>query len=167
MPWKKEPTVWKNYHKISIYLKNILEIIHQIIRDTTLEIIFPVKHIWGHVCQRPVSRAGSSNSIPQYLWGVISCPCPWYLLLGHKSFLWSRTSPTPTPSPHPRPHPTPTPTPFMSMIHHNSIIQHLKHVPNWNHFVYFFAQQSELVSQLTFHNGSDVFVPAREEGISV
>ena len=27
-----------------------------------------------------VSRAGTSNYIPQYLCDVITCPCPWYLL---------------------------------------------------------------------------------------
>ena len=41
--------------------------------------------IWGQVCQKQVSRAGTNNYIPQYLWGVITCPCPWYLLLAHKS----------------------------------------------------------------------------------
>ena len=44
--------------------------------------------IWGLVCQRQVSRAGTSNYIPQILWDVITCPCPWYLLLTHKSILW-------------------------------------------------------------------------------
>ena len=29
------------------------------------------------------SRAGTSNYIPQILWDVITCPCPWYLLLTH------------------------------------------------------------------------------------
>ena len=37
------------------------------------------------VCQNHVSRAGTSNYIPQYLWDVITCPCPWYLLQAHKS----------------------------------------------------------------------------------
>ena len=32
-----------------------------------------------------LSRAGISNYIPQYLWDVITCPCPWYLLLVRKS----------------------------------------------------------------------------------
>ena len=41
--------------------------------------------IWGPVCQKQVSRAGSSNYIPQILWDVITCPYPWYLLLAHKS----------------------------------------------------------------------------------
>ena len=35
--------------------------------------------------KKQVSRAGSSNYIPQYLWDVITCPCPWYLLLTNKS----------------------------------------------------------------------------------
>ena len=37
-------------------------------------------HIWGVLYQKQVSRAGTSNYIPQYLWDVITCPCPWYLL---------------------------------------------------------------------------------------
>ena len=36
--------------------------------------------IWGVLCQKQVSRAGTSNYIPQILWDVITCPCPWYLL---------------------------------------------------------------------------------------
>ena len=30
---------------------------------------------------KQVSRAGTSNYIPQYLWDVITCPSPWYLPL--------------------------------------------------------------------------------------
>ena len=30
-----------------------------------------------------VSRAGVSNYNSQYLWDVISCPCPWYLRFWH------------------------------------------------------------------------------------
>ena len=37
--------------------------------------------ISGVLCQKQVSRAGTSNYIPQILWDVITCPCPWYLLL--------------------------------------------------------------------------------------
>ena len=35
--------------------------------------------IWCVLCQKQVSRAGTSNYIPHYLWDVITCPCPWYL----------------------------------------------------------------------------------------
>ena len=31
--------------------------------------------------QKLPSSAGISNYIPQILWDVITCPCPWYLLL--------------------------------------------------------------------------------------
>ena len=31
--------------------------------------------------QKQVSMAGTSNYIPQILWDVITCPCPWYLPL--------------------------------------------------------------------------------------
>ena len=40
---------------------------------------------WPYCNNLQVSRAGTSNYIPQYLWGVITCPCPWYLLPAHKS----------------------------------------------------------------------------------
>ena len=40
---------------------------------------------WWLVYQKQVSRAGTSNYIPHYLWDVITCPCPWYMLLAHKS----------------------------------------------------------------------------------
>ena len=42
------------------------------------------------LCQKQVSGAGKSNSIPQILWDGITCPCPWYLLLTeHSQFaLW-------------------------------------------------------------------------------
>ena len=35
---------------------------------------------WWVLCQKQVSMAGTSNYAPQYLWDVITCPCPWYLL---------------------------------------------------------------------------------------
>ena len=28
-----------------------------------------------------VSRVGTSNDIPHILWDIITCPCPWYLIL--------------------------------------------------------------------------------------
>ena len=41
----------------------------------------------GLVCQKQVSRAGTSNYITKYkyLWEVITCPCPWNPLLTYKS----------------------------------------------------------------------------------
>ena len=33
------------------------------------------------LCQKQVSRAGRSNYTPEVLWDVITCPCPWCLLL--------------------------------------------------------------------------------------
>ena len=39
--------------------------------------------------QKQVSRAGTSNYIPQYLWDIITCPCPWYLLLAHNFWIHS------------------------------------------------------------------------------
>ena len=43
---------------------------------------------WGVLCQKEVSRARTSNYIPQYLWDVITCCCPWYLLLlEHSSYM--------------------------------------------------------------------------------
>ena len=40
---------------------------------------------WGILYQKRVSWAGTSNYAPQILWDVITCPCPWYLLLAHTS----------------------------------------------------------------------------------
>ena len=39
---------------------------------------------WGLACQKQVSQAVANNFIPLYLWDVITCPSPWYLLLAHK-----------------------------------------------------------------------------------
>ena len=39
----------------------------------------------GVLCQQYVSRAGTSNHIPQILWDVFTFPCPWYLLLAQHS----------------------------------------------------------------------------------
>ena len=33
-------------------------------------------HIWGLACQKLISRAGTSNYIPQILWDVLTCPWP-------------------------------------------------------------------------------------------
>ena len=30
--------------------------------------------------QRQGSKAGTSNYIPQIMWDVITCPCPWYVM---------------------------------------------------------------------------------------
>ena len=42
-----------------------------------------INMIRGLVCQKQVSTAGTSNCIPQYMWGVITCPSPWYVLLAY------------------------------------------------------------------------------------
>ena len=38
---------------------------------------------WRVLCQKHASRAGTSNYIPQYLWDVITCPCPLCSLMSH------------------------------------------------------------------------------------
>ena len=38
---------------------------------------------WQPGCQKRVTRAETSNYIPQYLWDVIICPCPWHPLPVH------------------------------------------------------------------------------------
>ena len=49
------------------------------------------RHHGGLVCQKQASRAGISDNIPHivwdviYVWDVITCPCPRYLLLVHKA----------------------------------------------------------------------------------
>ena len=44
------------------------------------------RSIWWLVCQKQESSAGTSNYIPQYLWGVVTCPCLCYVLLAHQSW---------------------------------------------------------------------------------
>ena len=41
----------------------------------------------GVLCQKHVSRTGTNNYIPHYLWDVITCPCPWYLLMAHSFYV--------------------------------------------------------------------------------
>ena len=44
------------------------------------------------LCQKQVSRAGTSNYIPQIARSVITCPYPWYLLLAQhylERMIWS------------------------------------------------------------------------------
>ena len=44
--------------------------------------------IWGLLWQKQVSRAGASNYTSQILWGVIACPCPWYMFLTTNAKHW-------------------------------------------------------------------------------
>ena len=60
--------------------------------------------IWGLVCRKHMRRAGTSNYTPQYLWGVITWPCTWYLLLAIRDptvcrfrVYWSATLPHKSP----------------------------------------------------------------------
>ena len=41
-------------------------------------------HIRWLVCQKQLSRTDAIKYIPQILWDVITCSCPWNLLLAHK-----------------------------------------------------------------------------------
>ena len=44
--------------------------------------------VCGVLHQKQVSRAGTSNNTQQMLWGVITCPRPWYPLLAqHSSYV--------------------------------------------------------------------------------
>ena len=40
------------------------------------------------LCQKEISRTGISNHIPQILWSVITCPCPWYLRSHRYCWMW-------------------------------------------------------------------------------
>ena len=66
-------------HNKSLY--NIQQNKHEPQQDALKIICF----ISGVLCQKQVSRAGTSNYIIPYLWDVITCPCPWYLLLTQNS----------------------------------------------------------------------------------
>ena len=51
-----------------------------------------VKYSLRVLCQKQVSRAGTSNYIPQIARSVINCPYPWYLLLAQhylERMIWS------------------------------------------------------------------------------
>ena len=37
------------------------------------------------LCQNHVPRTGTNNYIPCKSWDIITCPCPWYLLLAQRS----------------------------------------------------------------------------------
>ena len=50
-----------------------------------MQMYFKSAYEWRLACQKRVSRVWTSNYIPQYLWDVITCLCPWYLLLSHNS----------------------------------------------------------------------------------
>ena len=40
-----------------------------------------VPKVWGVLCQKQVSRGGTSNYITKYMWDVITFPCSWVLSL--------------------------------------------------------------------------------------
>ena len=40
-----------------------------------------IHYTWGLAYHKQVSRAGKSNYIPQIVWDVITCPCPWHMIL--------------------------------------------------------------------------------------
>ena len=65
---------------------------NQISCDLSLRCFFPggisciaTTYRKSPICQKQVSRAGTSNYFPQYPWDVITCPCPWYLFLAQHS----------------------------------------------------------------------------------
>ena len=64
-------------HRDLLYTENTLQIssIWTTISET---ILLNFRRRIGVSCQKQVSRTGTSNYIPQYLWDVIICPCPWY-----------------------------------------------------------------------------------------
>ena len=43
------------------------------------------RRLFGYWDGALVSREKTSNCIPRYLWDVINCSCPWYVLLAQKS----------------------------------------------------------------------------------
>ena len=44
-----------------------------------------VSFIWRLVCQKKVSRTGTSNYVPQIPWDVMTCPCMW---VHHSCMKW-------------------------------------------------------------------------------
>ena len=80
--------VWYNVYEVTIVLSKYMSRKSQY-HDYGLKqlqgILTSTWYLWEFVCQKRVSRAGTSINIPQNLWDVITCPCPRYLLLAHRS----------------------------------------------------------------------------------
>ena len=53
----------------------------------SIEVIVSCSIHWCVSYQKKVSRAGTSSYIPQLLWDVVTCPCPWCLLLAQRSWI--------------------------------------------------------------------------------
>ena len=82
-------SIWLRHHDIPIIMHMVCSLClcsGHLPSCNAHPIPWDVLYIW--VCQTQVSRVGTSNYIPQNLWGVITCPCPWYLFLAqHPSYL--------------------------------------------------------------------------------
>ena len=55
------------------------------INNETIKSAFVSKGSGGWIQCLQVSRTATSNYIPLVLCEVITCPCPWYLIMAHKS----------------------------------------------------------------------------------
>ena len=79
----KTPLKYYNAVRINVCLLNI----NIVVKMETMNVHSAICSIWTILagCQKQVARAGTSNYIPQILWDVMTCPCPWYLRLAHKS----------------------------------------------------------------------------------
>ena len=70
-----KPHRFQNPKKLSRYTKLLVE-------------LFWEQDIWGALCQKQVSRVGTSNYIPYYPWNVITCPYSWYMhLVQHARYI--------------------------------------------------------------------------------
>ena len=89
--WISIYTLWAThvFHFLNILTYDITEyLLHYFaclkinidLRKCTKSIIVNI-NIWKVLWQNQVSRTGTIDYILQYLWDVITCPCPWYLLL--------------------------------------------------------------------------------------
>ena len=60
-----------------VYVDSFCIVVYNLCTLMSCLILF---YMSGVLCQKQVSREGTSNHIPLILWDVITCPCPWYWL---------------------------------------------------------------------------------------
>ena len=66
-------SLWRHFNVFGVILGDSGEMLFMTPSSSSMSIS-------GPVCNKQISRARASNYIPQYLWDVITCRCPWYLL---------------------------------------------------------------------------------------
>ena len=71
------------YHRVEIWIGELCDARHAK-PACDRETVRVIRYLTTRVTETSI-KAGTSNYIPQYLWDVITCPCPWFLVLAQKS----------------------------------------------------------------------------------